>query len=144
MSQKRVLDSFALLAYLNKEAGFITVKNLLAAAQQKNESAESTKSDITLLMNEINIGEVYYILSRKRGTEQADYFIETILPGLPITAVSNSFNDIIAAARIKAAHTLSFSDCFAVITAQQNKAAILTGDPEFKHIEHLVKVEWLR
>jgi ribonuclease VapC len=58
--------------------------------------------------------------------------------------VANGFEDIIAAARIKAAHPLSFADCFAVITAQHHKAAIVTGDPEFKTIEHLVTVEWLR
>jgi ribonuclease VapC len=58
--------------------------------------------------------------------------------------VTNSFEDIITAARIKASHTLSFADCFAVMTAQQHKAAIVTGDPEFKAIEHLITVEWLR
>ena len=36
------------------------------------------------------------------------------------------------------------ADCFAVMTAQQHKAAVVTGDPEFKTIEHLVTVEWLR
>jgi hypothetical protein len=49
-------------------------------------------------MNEINVGETYYILSRKRSVEKANYFLETILPGLPITVVANGFEDIIAAA----------------------------------------------
>lgn len=143
MKKKRVLDSFALLAYLNGEAAVEQVRKLLVEAQRTRLSEKSTQKGELLLMNEINLGETYYILSRARGVEKADYFLETILPGLPITVVTNSFEDIITAARIKAGYTLSFADCFAVMTAQQHKAAVVTGDPEFKTIEHLVTVEWL-
>ena len=144
MKQKRVLDSFALLAYLNREAAVEKVRKLLAEAQRARQAEEAAQAGASLLMNEINVGETYYILSRTRGAEKADYFLETILPGLPITVIANDFEDIVAAARIKAEHPLSFADCFAVMTAQHHKAAIVTGDPEFKTIEHLVTVEWLR
>jgi uncharacterized protein len=144
MKQKRVLDSFALLAYLNGEAVVEKVRKLMAEAQHARQAEDATQTGDLLLMNEINVGETYYILSRTRGAEKADYFLETILPGLPISVVTNGFEDIIAAARIKAEHTLSYADCFAVMTARQHKAAVVTGDPEFKTIEHLVMVEWLR
>lgn len=94
-------------------------------------------------MNEINIGETYYILFRKRGLEKAEYFLDTILVALPIVMVQNDFQDVIDAARIKGEYPLSFGDCFAVATARRKKAIILTGDPEFKKIEHLAKIEWL-
>ena len=134
MNRKRLLDSFALLVYLNKEEGFEIIKSAMAKAQ---------KSGLFLLMNEINIGESYYILCRKRGKEKADYFLENVLPGLPITAVPNDFQQVIDAARIKAEYSLSFADCFAVATARREEATIMTGDPEFKKIEHLVKIEWI-
>ena len=134
MNRKRLLDSFALLAYLNQENGFEIIKSVLAKAQ---------KSGIFLVMNEINIGESYYILSRKRGREKADYFLENILPGLPITTVSNDFQQVIDVARLKAEYSLSFADCFAVATAHRAEAMIMTGDPEFKKIEHLVEIEWI-
>jgi ribonuclease VapC len=134
VNRKRLLDSFALLAYLNQENGFEIVKSVLAKAQ---------KSGIFLVMNEINIGESYYILFRKRGREKADYFLENILPGLPITTVSNDFQQVIDAARLKAEYSLSFVDCFAVATARREEAMIMTGDPEFKKIEHLVEIEWI-
>jgi uncharacterized protein len=143
MKQKRVLDSFALLVYLNRETAVEKVRKLLAEEQRARQDEESGQAGDLLLMNEMNVGETYYILSRTRGAEKADYFLETILPGLPITVVANDFEDIIAAARIKAEHALSFADCFAVMTAQQHKAAVVTGDPEFKTIEHLVAVDWL-
>lgn len=134
MNRKRLLDSFALLAYLNKEANFEKVKQILAQAQ---------KSDAFVLMNEINIGETYYILFRKRGRKQAEYFIDTILPGLPIAPVSNTFESVLDAARIKAEYPLSSSDCFAVSNARRENAIIMTGDPEFKNVEHIVEIEWL-
>ncbi len=134
MKQKRLLDSFAIIAYLNKEKGFERVRHVLSEAQ---------KSGDPVLINEINIGEVYYILFRKRGSEGADYFLETILPSLPILIFSNAFDDVIQAARIKAEYPLSFADCFAVATARKNNSVIMTGDPEFKRIENLVTVEWI-
>jgi predicted nucleic acid-binding protein len=128
------LDSYALLAYLNKEDGFEKVRNVLANAQ---------KSSLPVLMNELNVGETYYILYRKRGHEQAEYFLDTILAGLPISIISNDFNAVISASKIKARNALSFADCFAVATAQRENAVILTGDPEFKNVEKLVKIDWL-
>jgi predicted nucleic acid-binding protein len=130
----KLLDSFALLAYLNGEPGCGKVREALIAARE---------GVCDLCMNEINIGESYYILSRKRGAERADYLLDTILPGLPIRNVANDFSDVIAASRIKAQYPLSFADCFAVATASSEGASILTGDPEFKSVEHLVTIEWL-
>ena len=134
MNRKRLLDSFAMLAYLNKEKGFEAVREAMSGAQ---------KSGDPVLMNEINVGEVYYILFRKRGPEKADYFIGTILASLPILTIPNIFEDVVNAAKIKAAHPLSFADCFAVDTARKNNAVIMTGDPEFKKVEQLVQIEWL-
>jgi predicted nucleic acid-binding protein len=130
----KLLDSFAMLAYLNGEPGCGKVREALAAARE---------GDCDLCMNEINIGESYYILSRKRGTEKADYLLDTILHGLPIRRVANDFPAVIAAARIKAQYPLSFAACFTVETAHRKGAAILTGDIEFKSVEHLVTIEWL-
>lgn len=134
MKQKRLLDSFAIISYLNKEKGFEKVRDAMSEAQNSGNS---------ILMNEINIGEVYYILFRKRGPEKADYFLQTILQSLPIIVVSNDFDDVIKAAKIKAEHPLSFADCFAAATAKKNNSVIMTGDPEFKKIEDLVAIEWL-
>lgn len=134
MKRKKLLDSYALLAYLNKEDGFEKVRNVLANAQ---------KSNLPVLMNELNVGETYYILYRKRGHEQAEYFLDTILAGLPISMISNDFNAVISASKINARNALSFADCFAVATAQRENAVILTGDPEFKNVEKLVKIDWL-
>ncbi len=132
MTQKKLLDSYALLAYLNKEKSFQKVKAALYDAQ---------RSGRPLLMNEINVGETYYILYRKRNRDKADFFLDTILAGLPIRVLPNSFDDVMSAARLKAQYPLSFADCFAASTAKRENATVLTGDPEFEVLEHMVKIE---
>ena len=131
MKKKKLLDSFALLAYLKGERGHEKVKALLSS------------DSITLLINDINLGETYYILARERGTEQAEYFMNVIFPSLPITHIENSLTDVIGAARIKSAHALSFADCFAAATAVKEKAALVTGDPEFRKLGKQVGIEWI-
>lgn len=131
MKKKRLLDSFALLAYLKKENNWQRIKDLLSSSENP------------VLMNDVNVGETYYILARERSMEQADAFLDVILPILPIIIRSNSFEHVIEASKIKARHPLSFADCFAVATALREKAVIVTGDPEFKQVRNLVDIEWL-
>jgi len=131
--KRSLLDSFALLAFLNKERGFEKVKSLLRAAEATGEP---------LLMNEINIGEVYYITAKDRSMEQAEEFLHR-LETLPIQPVPNSFADVLEAAKIKARFPISYADAFAVATAIRMNAVIVTDDPEFRRVEPLVTVEWL-
>jgi predicted nucleic acid-binding protein len=37
----------------------------------------------------------------------------------------------------------SFADCFALASALERKATIVTGDPEFRKVEHLVGIIWI-
>jgi len=131
VKKKAVLDSFALLAYLKKERGFEKTKRLLAA------------EDVHLLINDINVGEVYYIIARERGSAQADDFVDMILSSLPITLVANSLQEVIEAARIKAKYPLAYADCFAAATAYREKAPLITGDPEFKKVQNIIEIGWL-
>ncbi len=58
-------------------------------------------------MNDINIGETFYILARERGLDQAEYFINAILPNLPIAKIGNTLTEVIEAAKIKAQYPIS-------------------------------------
>ena len=131
MKKKSVIDSFALLAYLKQESNHQKVENLLSA------------KDAQPLMNDINIGETFYVLARERGLDKAEYFINAILPNLPITKIGNALTEVIDAAKIKAQYPISYADCFAVATAIRERAVIITGDPDFKHVEKIVKIDWL-
>lgn len=131
MKTKKVLDAYALLSYLEGEKGQAVVKDLLASDAME------------LLMNAVNIGEVFYIVARGRGLRDAEYFLAAILPSLPITVIDNAFEDVIAAARLKAAHAISLADCFAAATAIREKAALVTGDREFEKIGRAVRIDWI-
>ena len=131
MKKKSLIDSFALLAYLKQENNYQKVENLLSSKETQ------------LLMNDINIGETFYILARERGLDKAEYFINAILPNLPITKIGNTLIEVIQAAKIKAQYPISYADCFAVATAIRERAVIITGDPDFKQVEKIVKIDWL-
>jgi ribonuclease VapC len=103
----------------------------------------SQKRGQKLLMNDINIGETYYIIARERGLEASDYFLQNILGTLPIKVVSNSYQEVIEAAKIKAQYPISYADAFIVATALREQVPVLTGDPEFKKVEHLIEINWL-
>ncbi|HYA11687.1 MAG TPA: type II toxin-antitoxin system VapC family toxin [Thermodesulfovibrionales bacterium] len=131
MKRKSLLDSFALLAYLKQEDNYEKIERILLS------------HEIQVLMNDINIGETFYILARERGSEKAEYFLNVILPTLPITNISNALQEVIQAAKIKAQYPVSYADCFAIATALREGATIFTGDPDFKHVEKIVSIDWM-
>lgn len=129
-----VLDSFAVLAYLQAEKGAQQVKELLHKA---------ANGQLTVLMTVINLGEVYYITSRVYGQERAEEVL-AMLKHLPIKLVVVDEKLALEASRIKAKHPLSYADAFAVTLAQRHGIPVVTGDPEFSCIENLVSVKWLK
>lgn len=128
-----VLDSFALLAHFENEAGGRRVKAILAqAAKQRAE----------ILLSLINYGEVVYITEREQGIRAAQRVISAI-DRLPITIVETNRRLTLAAAHIKARHAVSYADAFAIALAQERQATLLTADLEFRAVESLVSIEWL-
>ena len=131
MKKKSVLDAYALIAFLKKESGHARVRDLLAS------------EEVDLFVNSVNLGEVFYIFARSRGMRAAEYFLTVILPSLPVAVLDNSLEDVIAAARIKAVHALSYADCFAAATAIREQAPLVTGDPEFKKLGRALEIDWV-
>ena len=131
MRKKSVLDAYAVIAYLKQESAHARVLKLLVS------------DNVDLIINSINVGEVFYILARDQGIDKAEHFLSEILPSLPITVVGNSVDDVIAAARIKAGHALSFAACFAAATAIRERAPLVTGDPEFRKLGKALAVDWI-
>jgi len=128
-----VLDSYALLAHFEDEAGGARVEKILKAAH-----AGKTK----LFLSVINFGEVYYTAFRERGKENADE-VKSVMEQLPITIVPDDMDDTLEAAKLKGAHAVAYADCFAAALGMRKKARVVTGDPEFKKFGELVAVEWI-
>ena len=128
-----VLDSFALLAYLEDEAGAATVEEILAAC---------SAGDAEAWLSIVNLGEVAYITHRERGLPAAQRAIAAI-DQLPVRVVDADRSRTFAAARIKARHALSYADAFAAALGQEVDGEVVTGDPEFETVEEIVRVLWL-
>ena len=128
-----VFDSHAILKFAQDESGANRVEELLLAAQDGR---------IRAFMNEINLGEIYYITIRIMGIEPAREFLEH-LHDLPIEIVPASWDIIVSASEVKASHALSYADCFAVASALKHGASVVTGDPEFKNVKHVVEIDWI-
>ena len=133
MAVAKVLDSWALLCYLEQEPGYEKIIELFEKA------VESSKP---LLMCIVNWGEVYYQVARRFGEQKAQE-IEQLIQTLPITLVEANKELTYEAARIKAIKRIAYADCFAVALARLRKAELYTGDPEFRAVEKDVKVVWL-
>ncbi len=133
MAAAKVLDSWALLCYLEQEPGNGKIIELFEKA------VESSKP---VLMCIVNWGEVYYQVVRRYGEQKAQE-IEQLIQTLPITLVEANKELTREAARIKAVKRMAYADCFAVALACLKKAELYTVDPEFKGVEKDVKVVWL-
>ncbi|MBW1699823.1 MAG: PIN domain-containing protein [Deltaproteobacteria bacterium] len=62
---------------------------------------------------------------------------------LPVTIVSVDNELVIEAAEIKADYPVSFADAFCIATAKRLNCQVLTNDPEYEAVQHLVNVSWL-
>ncbi len=133
MAAVRVLDSWALLCYLEREAGYEKIIDLFERA---------VESSRPLLMCIVNWGEVYYQVARRFGEQKAQE-IEKLIQTLPITLVEANKELTREAARVKATKRMAYADCFAVALAGLKRAELYTGDREFKAVEKDIKVVWL-
>jgi len=128
-----VFDSFALLRFFQKEPGSQTVRELLR---------DGLAQGIPMLINAINVGEIIYIVQRRFGEQKKiEVFIHIRQLGLIILSCPNDL--IFRAAELKAAYPISYADAFALASAIEHRATIVTGDPEFKQVKHLVNIAWV-
>jgi predicted nucleic acid-binding protein len=124
-----VLDSFALLAYLQDEPGAQIVQDVL------------TDKDAEISLCTVNLGEAYYIVYREQGEAEAERVL-LVIEQLPIQEVVPDRGLILRAARIKASFAISYADAFVAALAEEVQGTVVTGDPEFKQFSHL-PIQWL-
>jgi uncharacterized protein len=116
-----VVDSWAILAFLRaEEPGAAAMRRYLRRAQSGN---------LRLLLNVVNLGEVFYRLLQLTDEAQADERLAQV-KALPIDIVPARESLVLESARVKAAHPLSYADAFAVATGRVERAPVVTGDPE--------------
>jgi ribonuclease VapC len=127
-----VFDSHALLKFFQKEKGYEKVVRLLE---------EIRKTGAAKFLNVINLGEIIYSTKRDFG-DQKKLEVLANIERLGFTILEISKELVFQAAEYKAQYGISYADCFALASAIEHKATIVTGDPEFKKVEQLVDIFW--
>ena len=127
-----VFDSHTLLKFFQKEKGYERILDLLE---------EIKKTGATKYINAINLGEIIYATKREFG-DQKKLEVLAHLERLEFRVLPVPNQLIFQAAEYKAQFSISFADCFALASAVEHKAAIVTGDPDFKKVQHMVEILW--
>jgi len=128
-----LFDSHALLKFFQKEKGYEKVVRLLE---------DIKKTGAAKYINAINLGEILYATKREFGDQKKLEVLANIERlNFAILPVPN--NLIFRAAEYKAQHSISYADCFALASAVEYKAVLVTGDPEFEKVKHLVDIIWI-
>jgi ribonuclease VapC len=129
-----LFDAFPLLCWLQEEPGHELVEDLLTQAEEDK---------IILSLHIINLGEIFYRVYRLARLRKAGDIIKK-LRLLPIKIVSVSDGAVMEAAEIKGKYPISYADAFAVATALQTGATLVTGDPQYKVVSKMIKILWVK
>jgi ribonuclease VapC len=133
-----VLDSFALLSWLQAEKGAAVVEAHLTKAA----TSKGTRCWVSI----VNLAEVHYRLHRTLGKDAADGFWKQALRGeIPLTIVDATRPRVLEAVQLKARFPIAMADAFAVQAAREKDVPLVTGDPEIRLVEKAgeVQVAWI-
>ena len=128
-----LFDSHALLVFFQNERGAEAVLKFLKKTRDNR---------IEPLICVINLGEILYTIKRRFGDAKKIEVLSHIHQ-LSFNIIPATNDLVFQAAEIKADYPISYADSFAVACAIDQSAEIVTGDPDFKNVEHLVKIHWI-
>ena len=137
MADRYVLDSYALIGYLENEHFADRIERLLKQAR---------KGQTSLYLHALHLVEVYYITLRERGSNLADLAYSRI-KAFPLNFIDHIDEELLlTAASLKANYPISYADSFAAALAKIKNGVLLSGDPELKLLEteKVIKIEWLK
>ena len=135
MGRILILDAFAILSFLRGEEGSAQVQAYLGAAQKRGRPI--------LAMSVVNAGEVFYIVQRGWGKDRAQEVLSFLLYQSGVRLYEATLARALHAADFKAQYAISLADAFAAALTEELGGILLTGDPEFRALEHRIPIEWL-
>ena len=134
MSNIYVLDACALVALLKNESG----ADIVADAYGKAE-----KEQAQIIINRVNLLEVFYGFYRENGKAYADNIIDNIAKS--VVTICEFDKDLFPiAGRLKATYRISLADSIALAQALASGGGLLTADHhEFDVIEGQENISFL-
>lgn len=116
------LDSWAVLSWLDGD-------------QPATEYVEKSIRKNQPVISWVNGCEVYYRIMRTHGEPTANQVIDQLKKQMIFDLPSAK--TMIHVAQLKANHPIALADCFAIVTAANYDAALLTSDPEIINAQQL-------
>ena len=138
MNNVFVLDACALIALINNEDGSDIIEDVIRKAQAGNAS---------IIMNKLNLLEVYYDAYRTYGEDVANKLINNINKPPFIIHAELSDDVFKEAGRLKASYKISIADSVALAETIVSGGKLLTSDHhEFDVIEgnEPISYHWIR
>jgi predicted nucleic acid-binding protein len=130
-----VLDAWAIMAWLKgQEPAAGRVRTLLEAAGRENK----------LLMNIVNLGEVFYLSVKAKDLAYGERVLQNLRARVHIIPAPDGL--VLAAAALKARHPISYAAAFAAATAMDREVPLVTGDLELRSMaarENRLTLEWI-
>ena len=119
MKKTYVLDACALIAAIKQEEGALVVAELYE---------EAIRGDVTLLINKVNLLEVYYGFRRDNGMVYADMILKSVINS--VVKISDiSIEVLVEAGRIKSEYRrISLADSIALAEASSCGGYLVTAD----------------
>ncbi len=133
MADTVVLDTSAFLTLTGEEPGADTVQKFIT---------DALAGEIDLHASFVSLTEIEYITRQKEGEEIARQRLADI-KALPIQWLHSDDALCEEAAKLKAAHKISFADAFVAATAQRLDATLVHKDPEFDVLKGVIKLHSL-
>ncbi len=133
MSDLYVLDTSAIFAFTDQEAGVDEVERLLNAAH-----AEKCQIEVC----SISLMELYYVTLREAGEDEAARLI-ALVKSWPVAWVYPNERTLLQAGRLKASHRLSIADALVAAVAKLHQATLVHKDPEFEALAQEVALREL-
>jgi len=131
-----ILDAWAIMAWLKgRQPAAERVRLLLDEADRRERK---------LVMNIVNIGEVFYLSVKARDLGYGERVLENLRSRIATVPAGNEL--VLRAANLKARHPISYADAFAVATAIGRNSPLVTGDTELRAMaerEKALKLDWI-
>ena len=105
---------------------------------------EADHRERKLVMNIVNIGEVFYLSVKARDLAYGERVLENLRTRIATVPAGNEL--VRGAANLKARHPISYADAFAAATAIGRNSPLVAGDPELRAMaerEKALKLEWI-
>ncbi len=123
-----IFDSSALLAYLLDAPG--------AAGMEAWLNRLTTENELQASMTTLAAGELFHIAMRRKNEATAERAYRTLL-GLPIALIVPDMALTLEAAKLKAVHSVSYTDAHTAALAIQEKGLLVAADNVFDALRGL-------